>query len=218
MHIPDGFMTLPVNAACGAVSALAVGVGVWRTRALGEKQVPMLGVTSAFIFAAQMLNFPVAGGTSGHFLGAAMAAILLGPFEACLIMSVVLIIQCLAFADGGLLALGANVFNMGVLGGVGGYFIFRAARAVLPRSRAGFTVATAIAAWTSVMLAAAACSTELVISGVEPASHVFGGMLGVHAIIGVGEALITAAAVGMVLASRPDLVSAWRPAAEGASA
>lgn len=218
MHIPDGFLTLPVNAACGAASALAVGVGLWRTRSLGEKQVPMLGVTSAFIFAAQMLNFPVAGGTSGHFLGAAMAAILLGPFEACLIMAVVLIIQCLAFADGGLLAFGANVFNMGVLGGLGSYFIFKTAQMVLPRSRLGFMSAAAIAAWTSVMLAAGACSAELVLSGVEPASHVFGGMLGVHAVIGVGEALITATAVGMVLASRPDLVGAWRPSLEGASA
>lgn len=199
---------MPINAACAAVSVAACGFALFRSRQrLGEKQVPMLGVTGSFIFAAQMLNFPVAAGTSGHFLGAALAAVLLGPFESCLVLSVVLTIQCLLFADGGLVALGTNVFNMGVVGGIGGYAILTVLRGILPKSRASLLASTAIAAWTSVMLAAAACSLELAFSGTIELEKVLGAMLSVHAVIGIGEALITAAVVSMVLASRPDLVN-----------
>lgn len=218
MHIPDGYLSMPINAACGAASVIVLGAALWKARELGEKQVPLLGVTSAFVFAAQMLNYPVAGGTSGHFLGAALAAVLLGPLEACLVLAVVLVIQCLMFADGGLLALGANVFNMGVIGGIGAWLIFRLVRSLLPQTRAAMSASAAVAAWSSVMLAAAACSLELVLSGVEPASHVFGAMLGVHAIIGAGEAIITATVVGMVLAVRPDLVGGAGARAEGGAA
>jgi cobalt/nickel transport system permease protein len=212
MHIPDGFTSLPINAAAAVVSAACCGVGVIRARrTLDEKQVPLLGLTGSFIFAAQMLNFPVAAGTSGHFLGATLAAVLLGPFEACLVLAVVLITQCLAFQDGGLLALGPNVLNMGVVGGVLGYFVFVGLRGALPRSRSGFLAATAVASWLSVILGAAACSLELAFSDTVPLAESLAAMLGVHAIIGLGEALITSTVVGVVLGARPDLVGAWRP-------
>ena len=139
MHIPDGFLSAPVYVAGFAVSGAVCAVAVARAnRRLGEREVPLLGMTAAFIFAAQMLNFPVAGGTSGHFLGATLAAVLLGPLNACLVMAIVLLIQCLGFADGGLTTLGANLFNMGIVGAVGGWLLFRALRAILPRSRRGF--------------------------------------------------------------------------------
>ncbi|GIK51817.1 MAG: energy-coupling factor ABC transporter permease [Planctomycetaceae bacterium] len=217
MHIPDGFISMPINVGAAVVSASACAAALARTRAtMGEKQVPLVGLTSSFIFAAQMLNFPVAMGTSGHFLGALLAAALLGPLESCLILAVVLAIQCLFFADGGLLVLGTNVLNMGVVGGMGGWLVLVGLRAILPRGRSAFLGAVAVASWASVMLAAAACSAELVFSGVEPASHVFSAMLGVHALIGIGEGLITTTVVAMVLASRPDLV-AQAPRLAGAS-
>src|ERR671931_1824404 len=133
MHVPDGFLSPEVAAACAVPAVAAVGYGLHRAnRELDERRVPLLGVTAAFVFAVQMLNFPVAGGTSGHFLGAGLAAILLGPWVACLVMSVVLVTQSFVFADGGLTALGANVLNMGVIGAllVGG--LMGAARAALP--------------------------------------------------------------------------------------
>lgn len=136
MHIPDGFISMPINVGAAVVSASACAAALARTRAtMGEKQVPLVGLTSSFIFAAQMLNFPVAMGTSGHFLGALLAAALLGPLESCLILAVVLAIQCLFFADGGLLVLGTNVLNMGVVGGMGGWLVLVGLRAILPRGR-----------------------------------------------------------------------------------
>lgn len=125
MHIPDGFVSGPVNLAGYAVSAAVVGTALARARKSPQENLPpLLGVTSAFVFAAQMLNFPVAMGTSGHFLGAMLAGVLLGPLNACLVMALVLVIQCLLFADGGLTALGTNIFNMGIVGGIGAYGVF----------------------------------------------------------------------------------------------
>lgn len=210
MHIPDGFVSGAVNAAAGAVSLGVCGLALARAnRTLGEKQVPLLGVTSAFIFAAQMLNFPIAGGTSGHFLGATLAAILLGPLNACLVMAVVLVIQCLGFADGGLTALGTNLLNMGLVGALAPYGAFRLAVAMLPRTRACFLGAAAGAAWLSVVLASLCCAVELGLSGTVPLALAAPAMGGVHAVIGIGEALITAAVLSTVLAARPDLVGAW---------
>jgi len=212
MHIPDGFVSGSVNAATGAAALGFCALALARAdRTLGEKQVPLLGVTSAFIFAAQMLNFPVACGTSGHFLGALLAAILLGPLNACLVMTVVLVIQCLGFADGGVTALGSNVFNMGIVGGVGSYYVFRLLQAVLPRTRASFLAAAAVSAWVSVVLAALCCAVELGVSGTVPLKVAISGMVGVHALIGVGEAIITVAVASTVLGVRPDLIGAWRP-------
>lgn len=210
MHIPDGFLSGPVNAAGYVVSTAVVGGAVARAnRTVQERQVPLFGVTAAFVFAAQMLNFPIALGTSGHFLGAVLTAILLGPLNGCLVMALVLVIQCLLFADGGLTALGANVFNMGIVGGVGAYGVFWLLRRALPKTRWGFLAAIAAASWCSVVAGAAACAAELAVSGTVPFAAVFSAMVAVHAVIGVGEAIITVATLSVVLASRPDLVRAW---------
>jgi cobalt/nickel transport system permease protein len=212
MHIPDGFLGTDVALACAVPATAAVAYAIKRADVdLDDRRVPLLGVTAAFVFAAQMLNFPVAGGTSGHFLGAALAAVLLGPWMACLVLSVVLAAQAFVFADGGITALGANVLNMGVVGAllVGGLMLL--ARKALPSSRGALLAVSAVGAWLAVMGGATATALELAISGTVPLGTVLPAMLGVHAIIGAGEAVITAAAVSAVLAGRPDLVRGWRP-------
>ncbi|HEX5621689.1 MAG TPA: energy-coupling factor ABC transporter permease [Solirubrobacteraceae bacterium] len=209
MHIPDGFLTLEVAAACAVPAIGAVGYGLRAaSRELDERRVPLLGVTAAFVFAAQMLNFPVAGGTSGHFLGAALAAILLGPWLASVVLAVVLVVQSFLFADGGITALGANVLNMGVIGAlvVGGLMV--AAQRVLPKNRTTFLAVSGVGAWLAVMAGATATALELAISGTVPLGTVLPAMLGVHTLIGIGEAVITVAAVSAVLSTRPDVVRA----------
>ena len=207
MHIPDGFLEPGVAAAAGAVAVGAVGYGLHRAdRELSEERVPLLGVTAAFVFAVQMLNFPVAGGTSGHLLGAALAAVLLGPWLACLVMTVVLTMQAFVFADGGISALGANVLNMGVIGALVVGFGMQWGRHVLPRTRTGFLAIVAIGSWAAVMAGAGATALELAFSDTLPLAAALPAMLGVHALIGIGEAVITVAAVGAVLSARPDLV------------
>src|SRR4051794_34443724 len=217
MHIPDGFLSTEVAVACAVPAAAAVSVGLSRANVdLDERRVPLLGVTAAFVFAAQMLNFPVAGGTSGHFLGAALAAILLGPWLACLVLAVVLVVQAFVFADGGITALGANVLNMGVIGAllVGGLMV--AARALTGGSRTALLAVCAAGSWLAVMAGATASSVELAVSGTVPLGTVLPAMLGVHALIGVGEAAITVAAVSAVLATRPDLIRGPPPPPAGA--
>ncbi len=210
MHIPDGFMSTGVSVATGVAAAGAVGYGLYRAREeLDEKSVPMLALCAAFIFAAQMLNFPVAGGTSGHLLGGILAAVLLGPWLGGLVIALVLLVQCLGFADGGITALGANVFNMAAIGTVLCGYVFYGIKALLPRNRTYFLAATGVAAWLSVMLASGAAAVELAVSGTTPLSVTLPAMLGVHAVIGVGEALITFLVVGVVLAVRPDLVRTY---------
>ncbi|MHB8781194.1 MAG: energy-coupling factor ABC transporter permease [Candidatus Geothermincolia bacterium] len=210
MHIPDGFLNAGTGLATGAVSLGAVGYGLRRVRhELDERRIPLLALTAAFIFAAQMLNFPVAGGTSGHFLGALLAVALLGPWAGCVVMALVVLVQCLGFADGGITALGGNIFNMAIVGGLGGYALLAALRALLPKTRKGMLVAAAVAAWFSVMLASAAAAMELAVSGLAPLRVVLPAMLGVHSLIGIGEAVITSAVLGVVLAARPDLVAVF---------
>lgn len=212
MHIPDAFVAGHINIATAAVAAATLAWCVKHVnRHLEDRQVPLLGVTAAFVFAAQMLNFPVAAGTSGHFMGALLAALLLGPAGAYLVMTMVLILQCFGFADGGLTALGSNVFNMALLGCGGGYLVFAICRRLLPRTRTAFLAAAAIAAWSSLMLAATACALELALSGLAPLHIILPAMVGVHALIGIGEALITVTVLSTVLASRPDLIVAWQP-------
>lgn len=207
LHIPDGFLSAPVALATAACAVVAVGAGLRvAERQLDERRVPLLGVLAAFIFAAQMLNFPVAGGTSGHLLGATLAAVLVGPWLACLVMAVVVAAQALLFADGGVTALGANVLNMGVLGALLAGFVVRAAVAA-PWLRRRPLAVVGLVAWLAVMAGALATSLELALSGTVSLATVLPAMLGVHALIGVGEAVITAAAVGAVLAARPDLVA-----------
>jgi cobalt/nickel transport system permease protein len=208
MHIPDGFLSPGVAAAAGAVAIAAVAYGLRVANVeLDEARVPLLGVTAAFIFATQMLNFPVAGGTSGHLLGATLAAVLLGPWLACLVMAVVLVVQCFAFADGGVSALGANILNMGVVGALLAGYLIVAAQKVLPRTRAALLGSVGFVSWLAVMVGATFTSFELSVSGTIPLDTVLPAMLGVHALIGIGEAVISVAAVGAVLAARPDLVA-----------
>lgn len=210
MHIPDGFLDTRTLITTAVVSAGAVGYGIKKANEkLGERQVPLMGLTAAFIFAAQMLNFPVVGGTSGHFLGAVLAAVLLGPWLACLMMAVVLVIQCLGFADGGLTALGANIFNMGVMGGIVCYYLFMALKKVLPQTKSGFLAAVAATSWLSVVLASAFCALELAISGTSPLGLVLPAMVGVHGLIGVGEAIITTAVVSLVINTEPYLAKTY---------
>ncbi len=218
LHIPDGFLSVPVAAIMYVVAAIVVAVAVRQTnRHLKESTAPLMGVLAAFIFAAQMMNFPVAGGTSGHLLGGALAAILVGPWAAILIMTTVVGVQALVFQDGGLAALGANVFNMGILTALAGYAIFRSAVAVTRNSRAGMLGGAVAAAWVTVMLSAFATAAQLAISGTSPWSVVLPAMLGVHALIGIGEGVITAGAVGLVLSARPDLLRVAPPVSPSVS-
>ncbi len=206
MHIPDGFLDAKTFVALDVVGAGFVAVAAARARrALNERAVPLMAVLAAFIFAAQMLNFPVAGGTSGHFTGGALAAILLGPWAAVLVMTLVLVIQALAFGDGGVLALGANVFNMAAVAPFVGYGLYRLIRR-LWRNEAGRFVASFAGAWLAVVAAATACGAELAISGTIPPAVVLPAMTAVHAVIGIGEGLITALALAAVRGTRPDLL------------
>jgi len=211
MHIPDGFLNVATVATTYAVSAGGVGNAVrLANKKLGEKQVPLMGVLAAFIFAAQMLNFPIAGGTSGHLIGAALAAILLGPWAGVLIMSCVLIAQSLIFQDGGLLALGANIFNMGIVASFSGYYIYRLGTSLLGNGRRGKLVGGFMGAWGSVFLASIVCAIELAVSGASPMWVVLPAMAGFHALIGIGEGLITGAVLSLVLATRADLFQLQR--------
>lgn len=207
MHVPDGFLSNEVAAAAAAGSAAALALALRRAgRTLDDDRVPLLGVTAAFVFAAQMVNFPVAGGTSGHLLGAALAALLLGPWLACIVLAVVIATQSLVFADGGVTALGANVLSMGVVGALGVGALMLLARRALPRTRAAFLAVAGAGAWLAVMAGALVTALALGLSGTVPHATVIPAMLGVHALIGLGEAAITVAAVGAVLATRPDLI------------
>ncbi|MFD9966945.1 energy-coupling factor ABC transporter permease [Streptomyces sp. NPDC059015] len=223
MHVPDGFINVPVSAAAGVVAAGAVAVSLrGARRELGsathagghgvDRTAPLAGLVAAFVFAVQMLNFPVAAGTSGHLLGGALAAILVGPYTGVLCISVVLLLQGVLFADGGLTALGVNILLMGVVTVVVAYTLFRALIRVLPKKRRSVTVATFLAALVSVPASAVAFTLLYALGGTTdvPIGTVLGAMTGVHILIGIGEAAITAATVGAVLAVRPDLVHGAR--------
>ena len=209
MHIPDGFINAPTSLAAGAVAAGGVGVSLRRAaQTLQERQAPLAGLVAAYIFAVQMLNFPVAAGTSGHLLGGVLAAVLVGPWAGCVCVAVVLVVQSLLFADGGLTALGLNITNMAVVGVFGGWAVFRLLRRVLPATRTSVVAASGIAAGVSVVLAAGAFVVEYALGGTggAPVSTVLAAMVGVHTLIGIGEGVITALTVGVVLGVRPDLV------------
>ena len=208
VHIPDGFINAPTSLAAGAAAAGGVGVSLRRAaQTLQEKQAPLAGLIAAYIFAVQMLNFPVAAGTSGHLLGGALAAVLVGPWAGALCVSVVLLVQAL-FADGGLSALGLNIINMALITAWGGYAVFRLLRRALPATKTGVTISAGVAAGISVVLASLAFVVEYAVGGNGGASvgTVFAAMVGVHTLIGIGEGIITALTVGVVLGVRPDLV------------
>ncbi|MEV6481180.1 energy-coupling factor ABC transporter permease [Streptomyces sp. NPDC051576] len=221
MHVPDGFIDAPVSAATGVVAAAAIAVSLRGARREqggtsrasevergGERTAPLAGLVAAFIFAVQMLNFPVAAGTSGHLLGGALAAILVGPYTGVLCVSVVLLMQGILFADGGLTALGVNITDMALTTTVVAYAVFRVLVKVLPRSRRSITVASFVAALLSVPAAALVFTLVYALGGTTDVSigKVATAMIGVHVLIGVGEAAITALTVGAVIAVRPDLV------------
>src|SRR5512140_1263907 len=213
MHIPDGFLSLVISAFCWVITIALDGIAISRTRkSLGERQVPLMGIMAAFIFAAQMLNFPVAGGTSGHLLGGALAAIVLGPWAAMLVMTAVIAVQGLLFQDGGLVVMGANILNMGLLTAIVGYGLYRMVGKNSIKTR--LTV-SGIAAWLSVMTGALMASLQLWLSGTAKLNIVVPAMLGVHALIGIGEALITVAALAFIFRTRPDLLDESSASAQG---
>jgi len=210
VHIPDGFISIPTSAGFGAAAAGGVWYSIRRAaRLLDDRRVPLAGLVAAFVFAAQMVNFPVVSGTSGHLIGGVLAAVLVGPWLGALVLTVVLVVQGVFFADGGLTALGLNVFNMAVVGTLGGYLVYRALLAVLPKTRPATVAAAGVAAGISVVLASLGFVLQYAIGGEGGASvaTVAAAMGGVHALIGIGEGLITALVVGAVLGARPDLVA-----------
>lgn len=204
LHIPDGFLSLPIALFCWLAAIVLLAIAARQTRGvLGERQIPLMGVMAAFIFAAQMINFPVAGGTSGHLLGGVLAAIALGPWAGMLVMASVIGVQGLLFQDGGLVVMGANILNMGLLTALLGYGLYRG----VSGQRRGVRLAVAgVAAWLSVIAGALATSLELWLSGTSALRIVVPTMLGVHVLIGIGEALITIAALAFIMQVRPDLL------------
>lgn len=217
MHVPDGFLDLKTASTTAVLSLSALTVALRRLRlGLPRRRIPLMGLAAAFLFTAQMINFPVAGGTSGHLLGAVLALVLLGPSAAMVVMTAVLLVQCLLFADGGLLALGANVFNMAIMGVLGGHAVYRSILRVLPDGR-GLLVAAAFASWCSTVLASLCCAVELAWSGVAPWRLVFPAMTAVHVLVGLGEATITTLVIAAIMRARPDLVESNAVAPRSAS-
>ena len=212
MHIPDGFIDIKTSAAFAAASAVAVAGAVkGARRQLSEQSAPLAGLTAVFIFAVQMLNFPVAAGTSGHLIGAALAMVLVGPYAATLALVVVLIIQAFLFADGGLTALGLNIFNMAVISVWVSFAVFMLMKKIFPKTKSWLVLATFVSALISVPAAAVGFVIQYAIgaNATFSVSAVLNAMVGTHIIIGIGEAIITALTVSAVLASRSDLVFGW---------
>jgi cobalt/nickel transport system permease protein len=215
MHVPDGFLDAPTSVVTGAVAAAGIAVALrGARRELDDRTAPMAGLVAAFVFAAQMVNFPVGAGTSGHLLGGALAAVLVGPFTGALCLAVVLLVQALLFADGGITALGTNVTLFSVVAVGTGWLVFRGLQRLLPTRLSVVPVAAGVAAFASVPVTAAAFVGLFAVGGLAPVplDSVLTAMLGWHAVIGTGEALITAVVVSSVVAARPDLVHGARPA------
>jgi len=210
LHIPDGFLSLTISIVFWIVTAFIVSLAVKHSQqTLKQRQIPLMGIMAAFLFAAQMINFPVAGGTSGHLLGGALAAIILGPWPGMLVMTSVIGLQALLFQDGGLIVMGANIFNMGLMTSAIGYGLY----AIFQNKSRKIQLGTiAVASWLSVIASALFTSLQLWLSGVSPARIVFPAMLSVHTLIGIGEALISVAAFSFILQVRPDLIKQTIPA------
>ena len=207
MHVPDGFLDSKTIVATTTLSLVGVTAAWRQTKThIQPQRIPLLGVAAAFVFAAQMLNFPVAGGTSGHLMGAVLATVLLGTGPAIIVMTSVLVVQCFLFADGGVLALGANIFNMAIVGSVSGSVLYHTIHRLVSGER-GRMIAVAVASWCSVVLASLCCAGELAWSGTAPRQTVFPAMAGIHALIGVGEALITCMVVAAIRQARPELLA-----------
>ncbi|WP_457207760.1 energy-coupling factor ABC transporter permease [Nocardioides sp. P5_C9_2] len=214
MHVPDGFLDAPTSVATGVVAIAGVGLALrGARRELDDRTAPMAGLVATFVFAGQMINFPVAGGTSGHLLGGALAAVLVGPYTGALCISVVLLVQALLMADGGITALGTNITLMALVGAGTGWLVFAAVRRVLPSRLSMVAPAAGLAALVTVPVAALAFTALFAVGGTAPIpmSTVLTTMLGWHTVIGIGEAVITMLVVGTVVATRPDLVHGARP-------
>jgi cobalt/nickel transport system permease protein len=206
LHIPDGFLDTKTIAATSILSAVGLSIAFQHLKKENQpRQIPLMGLAGAFVFTAQMLNFPIAGGTSGHLIGGVLASVLLGPSAAVVVITSVLFVQCFLFADGGILALGANVFNMAIIAPLCGYGIYAMIRRVVPGMR-GVIIAVAFASWCSAVLASVCCAGELALSGTVRWETAFFAMTSVHAIIGLGEGLITAMVIAAVSATRPELL------------
>ena len=219
MHIPDGFLSTLVSIMLWVISAISVAYALRRVgKDLGERQVPLMGVLAAAIFAGQMLNFSVTGGTSGHLLGAALATILLGPWAAVIVLTSVVSIQALIFQDGGLLALGANIFNLAIVGVTVSYFVYISVQKLARGKSWGVFVGGAAAAWFSIVIASLACALELALSGTSPANIAVPAMGGIHMIIGIGEGLITVGALAFLYTARRDLFRSSEAAPKGSAA
>lgn len=208
MHIPDGFLSAAVSVSTYVISgtAIAVGVGSKLKNKLELDKVPILGVMAAFIFAAQMVNFPIIGGTSGHLIGAVLAAVLFGPWTASIIMTTILAIQCLLFADGGITALGANILNMGIIAVFAGYYIFK----LINRGKSSVSPAALfISAWVSVVLSSVLASFELFLSVINNVTfiEIIKLMIYWHMLIGLGEGLITVLIVKYLMKVKPDILN-----------
>ena len=206
LHAPDGFFSLPVAAVGWVISVAIIGFAVRKTgKELNERLIPMMGIMAAFIFAAQMINFPVPGGTSGHLVGGALAAVILGPWAAILVMTAVVSIQALLFQDGGLVALGVNLLNMAIISSLLGYGIWwvfkRFGTSMKPLMFGGFA-----AGWVSIVIASVAVAVQLSISGTSPLILALPALAGVHALIGIGEGLITVGALSFIRAARPNML------------
>ena len=217
MHIPDGFIDIKTSAAVASVGVVGVGAALKGAQSqLTEKSAPLAGLTAVFVFAVQMLNFPVAAGTSGHLLGGALAAVLVGPYAATLAITVVLIIQAFLFADGGLTALGLNLFNMSIIGVWVGYGAFLLVRKILPKKKSSIAIAAAFAGLISVPAAALGFVLQYAVGATATyeTSAVLTAMVSTHILIGIGEAIITFLTVSAVLASRSDLVFGYKAGAQ----
>ena len=207
LHAPDGFFSTPVSAVFWILTGAGVAYSAYRAgRELDDRAIPLMGVMAAFIFAAQMFNFQIPGGTSGHLLGGVLAAVLLGPWAGTIVMASVIAVQGLVFQDGGLVVMGANIFNMGIVGTMGGFAAYRTLTTFFGGEAKGRLPAAAISAWLAVFVGAMVAAAQLWISDTASLAVAFGAMAGWHAIIGIGEALITVAALSFIANSRPDLL------------
>jgi cobalt/nickel transport system permease protein len=209
MHVPDGFLDAPTSVVTGAIAAVGIGIALrGARRELDDRTAPLAGLVATFVFATQMINFPVGSGTSGHLMDGALAAVLVGPYTALLCMSVVFVVQCLLFADGGITALGTNILLMGIVTVVVGWAVFRTTQAALPRRLSSIAPAAAVAAFVSVVVASVVFVGLYAVGGTVELSlaALVTAMVGVHTLIGIGEAVITFLAVGSIVAVRPDLV------------
>jgi len=206
MHIPDGFIDLKTAVSTAVVSAGGLAAAIYKVKSYFKaKVIALMGIISALIFALQMINFPILGGTSGHLLGGALAAIVLGPHAGAIIIAVVLIVQAFIFMDGGVIALGANIFNMAIIGVYGSYLIYWLIGKI-SKKRTIFLISVAVASWLSVVIASFFAALELGISGTYAMGITLKAMVGVHSIIGIGEAVITVAIIAFINKIRPDLI------------